>query len=263
LQTMLAEISPAALSSLNSVIDIANASAQQKDPNFDVRKNLIGNLGDDWIDFQKAPTGTTLADLSSAPSLFLFAAANPDLAVLAVKSVASLMSGQQAASEPRDFLGKKIYEITLSPRRAPGAAAPVSQSLYCASSGGYVAITKNVSILENFLRSAQNPVKPLRETAGLADAAQRVGGAGGGLFGYDNQREIMRSTFAALKNASGSTGQSLLLIFPKDLRGWMGFSLLPDFDKVSKYFYFSVYAGDTTANGISFNVFTPRPPQLN
>ena len=57
------------------MIDIANATAQQKDPNFDVRKNLIGNLGDDWISYQKAPAGNTLADLNTAPSLFLFAAA--------------------------------------------------------------------------------------------------------------------------------------------------------------------------------------------
>ena len=49
----------------------------------------------------------------------------------------------------------------------------------------------------------------------------------------------------------------------KIFRAWMDFSLLPDYDKVSKYFYFSVYAGSTTADGISFKLFFPRPPQLN
>jgi hypothetical protein len=47
------------------------------------------------------------------------------------------------------------------------------------------------------------------------------------------------------------------------LRDWMDFSLLPDYDQVSKYFYFSVYAGATTTDGISFKAFAPRPPQLN
>ena len=57
LQKMLGDISPAALDSLNSVIDMANASAQQKDPDFDLRKNLIGNLGDDFISYQKSRRG--------------------------------------------------------------------------------------------------------------------------------------------------------------------------------------------------------------
>lgn len=265
LQTMLADISPAALSSLNAAIDMANASAQQKDPDFDIRKNLIGNLGDDFISYQKPPTGTTLADLNSAPSLFLFAASNPEQAAVAVKSVASLMSGGQTAPEPRDFLGKKIYTVPLPNRGAQlgGAPAPAN-SLYFAASGGYIAIAKDSSILENFLRSGENPARPLRQIAGLADAAQHVGGAGGGLFGYENQHDIMRATFTALKAASGdSGGQNLPMVFPKGLRDWMDFSLLPDYDAVSKYFYFSVFADSTTADGISFKTFTPRPPQLN
>src|ERR1700689_2193018 len=71
LETMLGNISPAALSSLNGAIAMANAGAQLKDPGFDLRKNLIGNLGDDFIGYQKAPAGNSIADLNGAPSLFL------------------------------------------------------------------------------------------------------------------------------------------------------------------------------------------------
>jgi hypothetical protein len=260
LQTMLADISPAALSSLNVAIDMANASAQQKDPDFDIRKNLIGNLGDDFIGYQKSPSGTALADLNNAPSLFLFAASNPDQAAVAIKNVAALMYGQQTAPEPRDFLGKKIYTVPLPNR----SASVPARSLYFAASDGYVAIAKDSSILENYLRSGENPAEPLRETAGLADATQHVGGAGGGLFGYENQHDVMRTTFTALKAAADEAGgQNLPSVFPKNLRDWVDFSLLPDYDMVSKYFYFSVFAGSTTADGISFKAFAPRPPQLN
>ena len=87
--------------------------------------------------------------------------------------------------------------------RLPCAHRPSApRSLYCAASGGYVALTTDVSMLEAYLRSADSKVKPLRETAGLADAAQHVGGAGNGLFTYQNQREVMRETFTALKNSS-------------------------------------------------------------
>jgi hypothetical protein len=272
LEKMLSDISPAWLNGLNATISIANATAQQKDPNFDIRKNLIGNLGDDWIYYQKVPAGHPPADLNSGPPLFLFAALNPEQAVLAIKNVASLNSSQENAPAPRDFLGRKIYTVALSARRAPGATSPTPRSLYCAASGGYVALTTDVSTMEAYLRSADSKARPLRETAGFANAAQHVGGAGNGLFAYENQREVMRETLTALKNSStdspSSSGANASSALPfvspeKIFSEWMDFSLLPDFDKVSKYFYFSVTSGNVTADGLSFKIYTPRPPQLN
>ncbi len=265
LEKMLSDISPAWLTSLNSAISIANATAQQKDPDFDVRKNLIGNLGDDWINYQTAPAGKTPADLNSAPSLFLFAALNPEQAVLAIKTVASLTAPQENAPAPRQFSGRTIYTVALPSR----PTAP--RSLYCASSGGYVALTTDVSMIETYLRGADSKAKPLRETAGFADAAQHIGG-GNGLFAYQNQREILRPVFTALKNSStdslaaggASAFGALPFVSPgKIFGGWLDFSLLPEYDKVSKYFYFSVTSGNVTADGFSFKVFAPRPPQLN
>ena len=201
---MLGEISPAALSGLDAAINMANANAQQTDPSFDIRKNLITNLGDDWIGYEKAPTGTSLQDLSRAPSLFLFNAVNPGQAVLAVKSIASLMLGHQKAPEPRDFLGKKIYTIPLPSPQMPGAPAAPARALYCATSDGYVALTTDDSMLEEFLRSGEKPPRPFAETPGLIDAAAHIGGTGGGLFGYENQGETMRTLFALFKDISGT-----------------------------------------------------------
>lgn len=259
LETMLGNFSPAIMSSLNAAISMANASAQQKDPAFDFRKNLIGNLGDDFVGYQKAAAGTSIADLNRAPSIFLFAAANPDQALQAVRSVASMLYGRSEGTDPRDFLGKKIYSIAL-----PGAAAATPRYLYLSTSGGYVTSSTDSSILENYLRSSGAPARPLRETAGLADAAQHIGGTGGGLFGYENQKEIMRSAFTLLKNQADSpAGLGSMAALPKSFRDWMDFSLLPDYDAVSKYFYFSVFNGTTTTDGIGFKAFAPRPPGLN
>jgi hypothetical protein len=266
LQKMLGNIYPTALIGLDAAINMANANAQQNDPGFDVRKNLIANLGDDWISYQKAPTGTSLADLSRTPSLFLFSAVNADQAVLAVKNVVSLMTGRQKAPEPRDFLGKKIYTIPLSSPRMSGAnVTTATRALYCAASGGYVALTTDDSMLEEFLRSGEKPPKPLAGTPGLIDAAAHIGGTGNGLFGYENQRETMRTLFTLFKSlsAGGAGGVTPLAALPQSLRDWMDFSLLPDYDQVSKYFSFSVYGGTTTVEGVSFKFFTPRPPQLN
>jgi len=262
LQKMVGDVSPAWLDSLNAGISFFNLAGQQKDPNFDVRKNLIGNLGDDWISYQKPPTGNTLAALNSPPVLFLFNAINPDQAVLTIKNMMPAGSSAESAAAPRQFLGRTIYTLPMSGR---GAAA--ARSLYCATSSGYVALTTDVSMIESFLRSADGKAKPLRETAGFAGAAQHVGGAGNGLLAYENQRETLRAFFTALKNAPPDSRVNPFTALPLGSPGkffgdWVDFSLLPDFDRVSKYFYFSVTGGGVTTDGLSFKVFAPRPPQL-
>ncbi len=262
LEAMISGISPAALSSLNAAIAMANASAQQKDPSFDLRKNLLGNLGDDFVSYAKAPAGNSIADLNNPPSIFLFASPNPDLAILAVNNVASLIYGRSEPKEPREFLGKKIYTIPLPAPRGADPTAP-RRSLSITTANGYVAISGDSTILENFLRNTGTPGKPLREIPGLTEAAQHIGGADSGLFGYENQREIMRMTFSVLKNQSDSSAElGAMAALPKNFRDWMDFSLLPDYDQVSKYFYFSVFGGSTTVDGISFKAFAPRPPQM-
>jgi hypothetical protein len=46
------------------------------------------------------------------------------------------------------------------------------------------------------------------------------------------------------------------------LLDWSDFSLLPPFDAVSKYFYYSVYAGRFSPGGFSLEIFAPTPPGL-
>ena len=265
LEKMLGEISPMAVAGLDTAIGMANANAQQKDPDFDLRKNLIGNLGDDFINYQKSPTGTALADLNNAPSLFLVGVEKGDPAATAIKDLLLLSSRAQKAPDPRDFQGHKIYTIPLPGTRVPGTATP-QRMLYISSSSGYVALSTDVSTLEEYLRSGEKPPKPLSGTPGLVDAAAHVGGTGGGLFGYQNQSEVLRVLFKTLKNQAsngGGDGVNPMAALPKQVQDWLDFSLLPDYDQVSKYFYFSVYAGSTTADGLSFKFFAPRPPQMN
>jgi hypothetical protein len=266
LQKMLGDISPSGLTGLNAVINTANANARKKDPDFDLRKNLIDNLGDDFISYQKKPAGKSLADLNNAPSLYLIGVDKGDTAATAIKDLLSLtMNSKQKMPDPRSFQGHKIYTIPLAvARTAAGAAA--ARSLYISSSSGYVALSTDVSTLEEYLRSGEKPPKPLSGLPGLVDAAQHVGGTGGGLFGYQNQGETLRSLFKTLNNLDSSNnagGVNAMAALPKGVQDWLDFSLLPDFDAVSKYFYFSVYAGSTTADGLSFKAFAPRPPGLN
>jgi hypothetical protein len=270
-EKILTAVSPVLLGYLNTAIATVNANAQTQDPNFDLKKNLIGNLGDDWISYDKAPAGNTLQDINNAPWLFLIGCNNPDQAALAVKALGGMMSSG-TPPQTRDFLGRKIYTISL-PSRAPAAAhgvAPEAHSLYCTSSGGYLALSMDASMIENYLRSDDGKTKPLSQVPGLIEAAQHVGGMGNGLFGYQNQRELMRMLFTALKNDPNAAsalfsplGATPYTSAGNNFRSMANFALLPDYDRVSKYFSFTIYGGDATSEGLDLKFFDPRAPGVN
>ncbi len=239
---------------------MANTMAQMKNPAFDLRTYLFENLGDDVIIYQKAAASQTLADLASPPTMYLVAVANPDQAIDAVKTLAGMSAPQDGAPAPRDFQGHKIYSIAQRSAQAASATAPQSSYLYVSSSSGYLAFSKDVGIMEEYLRSADGKIKPLRETPGIAEAASRIGGTSGGLFSYENQRETMRTAFKLFQTPAVSNATMQML--PPAFREWADFSLLPDFDQVAKFFYLSVTGGSANSEGMTLKVFTPRPPQL-
>lgn len=267
LQRTLEAISPSAMDKLNTFVAFANANGQQQNPDFDIKKDLLSNLGDDWICYSMAPGGKTMADLNAAPWLFLFSANNADRAALAIKTVAGMTSSSSPPGA-QEYLGRKIYTIPL-PGAAGADSSGASRSFYCTASGGYVAVTTDLSMIQNYLRSNDGKTKPLSGRPGLVEAAQEVGGMGNGLFGYQDQRESARALFSALKN-DPALGAALnpLAGMPfssagQGIRDLMDFSLLPDYGAVSKYFNFTVYAGDATADGLDFKIFQPRSPELN
>jgi len=259
LQKTLAEISPQYLASLNSVVDVANTLAQAKNPAFDLRTYLFANLRDDLITYQKPPTSDSPEAYANPPVLYLVAVGDADQAIDAARTLAGMSAPQDGAAAPRDFLGHKIYTVALRTATA-GAAGSQPGSLFVTSGGGYLGISKNAGILEEYLRSADGKAKSLRDAPGMAEAAGQVGGMGGGLFSYENQRETMRSAFKLLKTTSGD---ATIASLPAALRDWMDFSLLPDFGPLAKYFYLSVFAASANADGLTLKTFTPRPPELD
>jgi hypothetical protein len=249
---------------LGMALEAANTAAKEQDPDFDVRKNLIGNLGDDLIIYGPAPKGNTLLELSSAPTLYLIGSPRADVLASAVKSVLGLTASRSGPLKEREFLGRKIYSLGTS--EGPGRAARGSMNF--AASGGYLAISADVSLLEEYLRSSESQQKKLRERTGLSEAITRVGGASTGWFGYEDQSETSRASFEAMRKRGEDGDQKMLAegipaFTPENpFREWMDFSLLPPFDKIAKYFYFTVFTGSATAEGFNFKVFYPVPPQL-
>ncbi len=274
IEKMLNDLSPQARSTVNWILDTANARAKLNDPGFDLKQTLLANLGDDIVTYEKAPRGNTPAELESPPYLFLLGSPNPERLAVALKRLFVIFPQADAPAE-REFLGRKIFSIPVPPLpfalSGPSQPRP-SRLLSCAASGSYVAMSTDTALLEEYLRSSESRAKALREKPGLLEAAQKVGGMGTGLFGYENEVDTMRAAFEAVKNDPGASTNGIgPSVFPglpgiagpeKNLNDWMDFSLLPAFDKVAPYFYFDVYAASVNVDGLTLKVFSPVPPAL-
>ncbi len=274
LEKVLNDLSPQALSAVNLILDTANARAKQTDPGFDLKKTLLANLGDDIVTYEKPPRDKTPAGLQSPPSLFLLGSPNAEQLAVALKRLFVIFPQGDTTAE-REFLGRKIFSVPLPPlpflMMGPPKPAP-ARTLSCAASGGYVAMSTDIALLEEYLRSSESQAKALREKPGLLEAAQKVGGMGTGLFGYENEADTMRAAFDTVKNDPGASTNGIgPSVFPglpgitgpeENLREWMDFSLLPTFDKVGHYFYFTVTAASANVEGLTLKFFAPIPPAL-
>ena len=274
IEKMLNDLSPQALGTINWILDTANARAKLTDPGFALKKSLIANLGDDIVSYEKAPRGNTPAELESPPYLFLLGSPNPEQLAVALKRLFVIFPQADAPAE-REFLGRKIFSVPVPPMpfSLTGPSQPkLPRALSCAAGGSYVAMSTDTALLEEYLRSSESQAKTLREKSGLLEAAQKVGGMGTGLFGYENEAGTMRAAFEAVKNDPGASTNGIgPSVFPglpgitgpeKSFNDWMDFSMLPAFDKVAQYFNFDVYAGSANVDGLTFKAFSAIPPAL-
>lgn len=268
LEKALGDVSPQIVSSLNYVLAQATLVAKEKDPDFDVKKSLLSNLGDDMISYEKAPRGSSPESVDNPPSLFLLGSPHPDQLAAALKSILVLLNQQGTAPTEREFLGRKIYSLP-APNLPLPMANPTSKrpTLSYVAGGSYVAMSTDAAMLEEYLRSGDGAQKSLRDTPGLVDATARVGGSSTGFFGYENRLETARTWFEAAKNnrpdANVNAAPGIPAWNPQPaFKDWADYSLLPPFEKISKYFYFSVYGGSASVDGLTFKMYAPTPPGL-
>lgn len=266
---MVGDISPQGIGTINFILDTANDNARLKDPAFDIRKSLIGNLGDDFITYETPPTNSSGGPGGSPASLLLLGSPNPDQLAVAVKNILVFVTQSAEAPAEREFLGRKIFSVQVPPTPLTSEA----MTLNYAAAGGYVAFSTDAALLEEYLRSGEAQFKRLREMPGLAEASQQVVGPGTSLFGYESQVESARIKFEEHRSGANPAtntppalaslpGVAGIALPAKGLRDLMDFSLLPPFDAVSRYFYFTVYGGSASVDGLTLKLFAPTPPPL-
>jgi len=274
LTTSLNDISPTIMGMMDYFLNTANEAGKVKDEKFDLRRQIIGNLTDDFISYQKKPRGTEPADVAQPPTLTLIGAKNAEEMASALKLTFGALSRGGKTPEEREFLGRKIYTVTTLAGPQLDPTVPKLRKLLLSYSGGYVLVSTDEAMLEEYLRAGESQGKPLRETTGLLDAAAKVTGPGTSLFGYENQVETQRAAFEMMKKAfaadtnapvSGMTpvSESFGMALPEaSLKDWFDYSLLPPFDEIAKYYNFTVYGGSANVDGLTLKLFLPVPPGL-
>jgi hypothetical protein len=269
LRKTVGDISPAALGFIDLTLDTIDKDGKEKDPSFDLNKNLFGNIGGDLVTYEKVPkAGST--DPNSAPSILLLGSPNPDQLADALKRVGTMTPAFSGAVTDHEFLGHKIHSIPLPAGPQTNSEPPPTRLFNYTTAGGYVAFSGDSGMIEEYLRSSESPPKALRDLPGLSDAMQKVAGNDASLFGFSNEAATMRASFEAMRNNPDApdpwlafgTVMPLLGMGEIKSKDWVDVSLLPPFDRISKYFYFTVYGASTTPDSIKFKVFAPTPPEL-
>src|SRR5262245_8581875 len=130
----LVEMFPSASSVFRLVLDNAGKDI---DLAFDARTDLIANLGDDVISFEKHPRTNTLAELKSPPRIVLVGARNADQLARSLRALTSILPTDSTHYQEREFLGRKVYSMTV-PNVFRLEAPPFIPTLHYAALTNYV-----------------------------------------------------------------------------------------------------------------------------
>lgn len=235
------------------------SAAQQEEPNFSFKAEFVDRLGDDLITFEKPSKGKTLPELNNPSSLMLLGSPKPERLVNGLRAlmVMGQMQSRGGGVQVREFLGRRIYSARMN---VPGGGKSGGQ-IHLAAGTEYIAISSDASLIEEYLRTTGEAAKSLRDFPGLAAAAERVGGFGTGIFVFENQLEGSRSSWELMRKG-GSLDKMMPpgtanLATARTIKDWADFSLLPEFEKVSKYFTFGVLASSNDNQTLGVKWFSP------
>lgn len=257
LEDALNQVSP----QLVGIFKLALESAgQQEDPNFSFKTEFVDRLGDDLITYEKPPKGKTLPELNASPSLLLLSSPRPDRLANGIRAllVMGQLQSRGGGVQVREFLGRKIYSARMN---VPGGGKNGGQ-IHMSPGVSYVAISSDESLVEEFLRTTGDAPKQLKEFPGLTAAAEKVGGFNSGLFIFENQLESSQASWELLRK-----GGRLDRVMPpgtanlataQAVGDWADFSLLPEFEKIARYFTFGVLGGSHDAQVLGVRWYSPN-----
>ena len=254
LESSLKRVSP----QLGDLARITVESAGQVfDPNFNLQRDLVGNLGNDFITFTLPPTGTNLLQLSRSGRVQMVGSPNPARLTSGWKALEALVHMQAGAlefSERTGPGGRKVMVASVAGKSGPENAFQMIQA------SNHVVIASDAAAMDAYLVAATNRVAPA--IPGLAEAAAGAGGTQRGLFGFSQPRLELRPAWEALRTSDSLAGVmppgTTSLETVQTIESWADFKRLPPFEAVARYWTVQVVSGGTDAEGFRFRWFSPK-----
>jgi hypothetical protein len=252
-------------------------AGKMKNPDFNFRRQFIGNLGDDIISIQKTAKELTLDAIGTPPTLYLIGSGNPDALLDAMMTAQSSMGIPGMISKEEEFLGKRIFGMPAGVKIGVGGKPQGQRHIYATTARGYMAIGTERELVEDFIRGGSK-ANGLTEISGFRQAAEKVGGLGTGWFFYENPAETLNMLLTsfkqnpnALQDLFGPFMFKAIVVNPNKPAGKQPqksvqervaeyVKLLPDFDQIAKYLSFTVGSAMTDAEGILVRSYTPDGP---
>ena len=243
------------------------ASVQAKNPDFNLKAQLIDTMADDFIVIEQPPRGQDLQSIMSPPRLYLMKSDKPKVTLGAMKDLVSMVVDSPPDEE--EIEGRTVYSYQFG-----NFNNDAEMAVHAVAVGEYVLLSQDMKAVKDYLNGPKKDAKPLRKLPGLEHAAAKVGGFDCGAFGFENSRVMVGAIFSVLKENPSLLSEALgdlpegidpetgLPVGGGRLNEWFDFKLLPEFKKISKYLHYTVMGATTSDSGIRFRLFMPTPPKL-
>lgn len=253
LENTLGSAFPSATGALKLMFDYAG---KDKDPSFDIRRELIGHLGNDFITYNR----TALTN-SADSRIYLIGSPEPEKLARAIRIVLSSLGppGTHIQQTP----GNVGYSVII-----PGFGTASSNGLhqtawYFGVRTGYLAAAQSRDALEQCLQD-KTLEKPLRQTDRLLKGFNSLGLETPALLGFTDPGDKIRDSFDSLKGGTNLFTTVIKILLAKsgrenELGEWVDFRLLPSFNSVSNYFSLAFHGGGSDSEKLYWKIFTATP----
>lgn len=274
LERTAAEAVPPFAGFISMMIDQAGKA---KNPDFDFRRQFIGNLGNDLISLQWAPKAFSLSAITEPPTMYLIGSGNPAALMDALVTAQSAMGMPGMKAKEGEFLGQRVVSLPAGVSIGADGKPAGPKFVHVTTGRGYLVIGTDRERVEDFIRGGSK-ADSLAETAGFRQAVETAGGMGTGWMFFQNPVDTLKMMITAVKNDPnaiekliGPQAFKTIFIAPgakpgdqavqKDFKTQMAdyIRLLPEFEKIRQYLNFSVGTVTTERDGILIRSFTPEP----
>ncbi len=181
---------------LDFLLETAEIAAQTKRPEFNLRTNLVTNIGDELSYWQQPGTNSS----GKPERIIVIRSPNPEELAYTIKSMLILVSADAEKPQEREFLHRRVYSIALPAANLAGLfTIPQNTTLHYAYNTQYMAIATGPSILEDFLRRAASATPGLGERAGLTNSLAALIPHPALLY-YQNDRALLKRNWADIQS---------------------------------------------------------------